>query len=261
MKKLSNVTYLTILGRENPVPHENHEVINRIVKLASNWFEFGAVKLLSAQSKEQCPLNDQIEYVNIKPMDQIEYNRFCVEDLHKYVDTDYVILFQTDGFILNGELWNDDFLKYDYIGSPWPFVYNTHTECYEFIDSIFHKYPKDFRIDYLCGNGGFCLRSKKFLKLSSELKYKPEHEYYDFNPEDDFLCVQNRRYFLENDCKFSEPVIGASFSYENDLFHLEEGEIKEIPLDPNQSLGFHGVHQKNETLFTRLIKRLLYNQI
>ena len=258
MKKLPNVTYLTIMGREKPVDKENHELVNRIVKLASNWFEFGSVKLLSAQDKNQCVLDEKIEFVKIDPMQAVDYNRFCVEDLHKYVDTEYVILFQTDGFILCGENWDDKFLDYDYIGSPWPFVFGDNK--YYRIEDFGTKYPEHFECHHLCGNGGFSLRSKKFLELSSKLKYNPQTPVvsYDFNPEDVFLCLDNYQYFIENGCKFGEGEVGFKFSYEDDMYILEKGQFKTQPLHPLASLGFHGVDQTPGAL-SILIKRLLYN--
>jgi hypothetical protein len=35
-------------------------------------------------------------------------------------DTEFAILVHEDGFIVNPECWSDEFLKYDYIGAPWP---------------------------------------------------------------------------------------------------------------------------------------------
>lgn len=258
MKKLPNVTYLTIIGREKPVDKENHELVNRIVKLASNWFEFGSVKLLSAQDENQCALDEKIEFVKIDPMQAVDYNRFCVEDLHKYVDTEYVILFQTDGFILSGENWDDKFLDYDYIGSPWPFVFGDNK--YYRIENFNTQYPEHFECRHLCGNGGFSLRSKKFLELSSKLKYNSQTPVviYDFNPEDVFLCLDNYEYFIKNGCKFGEGAIGFNFSYEGDMYILEKGKFKTKPLHPLSSLGFHGVDQI-PGVFSILIKRLLYN--
>ena len=65
--------------------------------------------------------------------------------LKKYIDTDFCLIIQGDGFVIHPENWTDEFLKYDYIGAPW-----RNLAHYSFI-----------RV----GNGGFSLRSKKLLKI------------------------------------------------------------------------------------------------
>ena len=139
-----------------------------------------------------------------------EYNRFCVEDLYSYISTDFMLLIQSDGYISNPDLWDDKFLNFDYIGAPWPW----------------HE---------VCGNGGFSLRSKKFLQVSSMLKYKKEHYEYDNCPEDNFLCLDffNRKFMIENGIKFADMLTALEFSFEHP-----------IPQYPNHfknnSFGFHG---------------------
>ena len=79
-------------------------------------------------------------------IDSIEaYCKFIVKDLVKHIDTDFVLICQHDGFILNPKAWTDDFYLYDYIGAPW-----------------WHQDHK------AVGNGGFSLRSKKLLQVGSD---------------------------------------------------------------------------------------------
>ncbi len=71
-------------------------------------FEFGAVKLLSS-----IPDSDS-RVIPIKNINSIEeYSHFFVKEVNDHVDTDFVLVIQYDGFILNPQAWNDDFLKYD----------------------------------------------------------------------------------------------------------------------------------------------------
>lgn len=49
-----------------------------------------------------------------------------------------------DGFIINPQSWTNEFLKYDYIGAPWPWF------------------------NHKVGNGGFCLKSRKFLETQKK---------------------------------------------------------------------------------------------
>lgn len=140
----------------------------------------------------------------------VDYNRFMVEKLNSVIKTDFVMVVQSDGFIKNPHLWRDEFLDYDYIGAPWPW----------------HN---------VCGNGGFCIRSKKFIQASSELKYNKAHPEYPECPEDNFLCLPsyNRSFFENKGIKFADIKTALDFSFEHP-----------IPNFPNhnkaQSFGFHG---------------------
>jgi|694.fasta_scaffold65974_4 hypothetical protein len=142
----------------------------------------------------------------------LDYNKFMVEGLSSIINTDFVLIVQPDGFIINSNLWQDKFLEYDYIGAPWPW----------------HG---------VCGNGGFSLRSKRFLDLSSRLKYDHRHEEYDFCPEDNFLCLEkyNRNYFLQNQIKFADIKTSIEFSFEHPIKEYPDHKLF-------NSFGFHGKH-------------------
>ena len=142
----------------------------------------------------------------------LDYNKHMVEELDQLIDTDFVLIVQSDGFIINPNLWEDRFLDFDYIGAPWPW-YN------------------------VVGNGGFSLRSKKFLTTSSKLRYIKDHPEYEFCPEDAFLCLPTycRAHFIRHGCRFADILTGLRFSFEHPM-----------PIHPNHrinnSFGFHGKH-------------------
>src|SRR4030095_4866549 len=69
------------------------------------------------------------------------YSRFVMKELAAHVDTDFALLVQWDGFVVNASAWSDDFLEHDYIGAKWIFYDDGHT----------------------VGNGGFSLRSTRLL--------------------------------------------------------------------------------------------------
>jgi len=96
---------------------------------------FGAVKLLTSIQSDD-PRVIQIPHIgSIK-----KYSDFMIKELYKYIETDFALIIQHDGFVLNASAWSDSFLQYDYIGGPW-----------------YHL--GDLRV----GNGGFSLRSKKLV--------------------------------------------------------------------------------------------------
>lgn len=131
-----------------------------------------------------------------------DYNNFIIKDLNKYINTEFVLIVQWDGYVINPHLWMNEFLNYDYIGARWPQYYDEHN----------------------VGNGGFSLRSKKLLTALQKIKYL-----YDSSiPEDELIC-RKMRGNLENDfhISFAPCEIADKFSYE-----------QTIPT--HKTFGFHG---------------------
>jgi len=129
-----------------------------------------------------------------------EYSQFVLASLVEHIHTPYVLLIQWDGYIINPQVWTDQFLSFDYIGAPWLLKDGSR----------------------LVGNGGFSLRSQKLLKALASDGIHLHH------PEDDCISKTNRD-FLEKQCgiRFADPGAGEKFSYE---FILRE----------TPTFGFHG---------------------
>lgn len=108
-----------------------------------------------------------------------------VKELYKYVDTDFVLCTQWDAFVLNYKAWSEEFLSYDYIGAPWWFNDENNV-----------------------GNGGFSLRSKKFINEASRLPLK------NFNPEDVVLCRTYKHLLSIHGIKFAPEHTASKFSFE-----------------------------------------------
>ena len=154
--------------------------------------EFGEVKLLSHLDFDH---KDRIEIGKIH--NTAEYSAFIFHDIHNYISTEFMIIFQWDGFILNSSSWDQDFLNYDYVGSPW--------------------------FDGKVGNGGFSLRSKKLMELCSKIQpmdpfeflrthhggifkeFGTTHEDGLFTPNDDALPAQ--LVAEDKNKEFEEPAI------------------------------------------------------
>jgi len=134
----------------------------------------------------------------ISRLDYKGYNEFVAMYLWNYIFTDYCLLVQNDGYILNGELWDDEFLNYDYIGAPWP--PNMH----------FTKSGQEVRV----GNGGFSFRSKKLLEAPTKLKLTFTDKGTGFWHEDGFLCVHYRDELENMGIKFAPVSVAAKFSTE-----------------------------------------------
>lgn len=118
------------------------------------------------------------------------WNHAIVYGLWKYVDTDFAFLFHADGYIINPDLWNSEWLNYDWCSSPWPLP--------QFDDLISYRDPfgKIQRVGNSVG-----LRSRKLLKLPTELGL----EFKDYNGntnEDGKFCVEWRHILEAHGCIF-----------------------------------------------------------
>jgi hypothetical protein len=133
-----------------------------------------------------CP----IRRVQIKKIrNTSDYSRFVLKNLHEHIRTRYVLIVQWDGYVIDGNKWDDDFFNYDYLGAKWHW----------------HKDGKNI------GNGGFSLRSKVLLDAISQ----PEFPFVDHFNEDEQICrVYRERLEREFAIKFPSEVIADKFSYE-----------------------------------------------
>lgn len=165
--------------------------------------EFADVKLLTSSEK----VNSTDGRVKIKPIKSLEeYSKFCIRDLHRYVDTKYCLLVQSDGFVLNGTAWTNEFYNYDFGGAP-------------------------FQPSNTVGNGGFSWRSKKLLEACAELPEGSDH------PEDSAICVRHRQELEAKGLKFMPVEIARQFSFEGRSWNTKEWQGV-----PNQWRGQFGFH-------------------
>ena len=208
--------------------------VNQTIKALYTCMErvnFSSVKFITSRSVidefgEEL-LSDGIicQESNISVENMKDYSRFMIYHLNDYIDTEYVLTIQHDGFIINPDAWRDEFLNYDYIGAPWPWREQ--------------GFVTPFGEHISVGNGGFSLRSKKLLEVPSRVEVPFDvvamnHFYKMFGAvnwnEDGNICVHNRHIFEEQGCKFAPVEVAKYFSYES-------------PLDINRGIipfGFHG---------------------
>lgn len=159
--------------------------------------------------------NKDIELIDVGIIDSItRYSEFSLKELDNYIDTEYCLTVQHDGFIVRPHLWSDEFLEYDYIGAPWP-------KSWGYVNRV--------------GNGGFNLRSKKFLStcknlfkdLDMQTNVKRNKGYLLAN--DDFLySVVFYNEMLKQGIKYAPVELAARFSIEHPVPEMQP-----------ESFGFH----------------------
>jgi len=200
MKKLLNVTLFGLDCVD----------IERLIKVADiccENFEFAKIKLLSS-----LPSTNK-NVIKIKSISSLkEYSQFMLKEMNDYIDTDFVLIIQHDGFILNPDAWDDSYLNYDYIGAP------LYVEGKQIV-----------------GNGGFSLRSKKLLQIlqTDENIYideNPDHKY--GQHEDWIISVINGQYLENKGIKFAPVELAHKFSFEKNRIFGPKW---------NGQFGFHGL--------------------
>ena len=170
-------------------------------------------KVLFLTSEQTQAVDTSIEIVPIQKLDYNQYSYFVLYELQNYIETDFVLLVQHDGYVLRPNKWSDDFLMYDYIGAPW--AKNVH----------FTKEGENVRV----GNGGFSLRSKKILQAPTSLNLPFTENGTGFFHEDGVLCSYHRKQLENAGILFAPVQIAARFSHETDC-------AESVAL----SFGFHG---------------------
>ena len=143
-----------------------------------------------------------------------KYSDFVVHDLNENIDSSFCMLIQTDGYPVKIDAWKDDFLKYDYIGAPW----FTQMEVPERM---------------IVGNGGFSIRSKRFLEESCKLPEKGAETH----PEDVFLCREKHDELVESGVVFAPWEVARLFSVEDAPYAGQFGFHGQMTVNINKALG------------------------
>ena len=134
---------------------------------------------------------------------------------------------------------DDKFLNYDYIGAPWPNNKRWKNRFLKLDKEIASNIIKNFSFNQV-GNGGFSLRSKKFLEYSAQFSDTLGL------PEDIFLCIYNYELAVKNGINFAPIQIAKNFSYEISLRKIVDyGEVKNKEYNFNKHFGWHGKRFKN----------------
>jgi hypothetical protein len=215
MIQLPNVTLVALTSIRIP------QTINAL-EYSCQKIKFGKVKLISDIMPDNLPHNIEHEY-GPKSSNIDEWNYNIIYNLPKHIDTEFCILIHDNGFIVNPELWRDEFLNYDYIGAPWPLPNDDFSY-------------KDINGNVIRQGNSVSLRSKKLLDipLKLNLEWKPFHG---FTNEDGFICVNYRHKYIEEGCKFADIDVAKYFSHESMI-----PEIKGI-----KPFAFHNYLGTNQT--------------
>lgn len=159
-------------------------------------------------------LPKEITYKHIDKLTDINgFNYKTVYDMGGYVDTDFGLLVHYDGFVVHPEMWRDEFLAYDYIGSPWPLPKEGDTTTYR--DS----------------NGRICrvgnsvsLRSKRLMDFPKKANVPwvgEEKDGFVYYNEDGFICCKIRHLLEAEGMEIAPIEVAKYFGHENMIPEIE----------------------------------------
>lgn len=163
--------------------------------------------------------------VEIQHLDHNGYSAFMLKALYQYVKTPHIQVVQHDGWVLNPDGWDNDWLNYDYIGACW-----------------LQSGEGGEDNPAACGAGGFSLRSLKLTTLTSQLlpPWDGVHSFdgptgNNWGHEDGCISL-HMRWTLEMKygCKYAPPSVAAKYCYGG-------GKLFYCPT----SFGFHGFWPEN----------------
>jgi len=178
--------------------------IGRLIRAADascREIQYGAVKLLSS-----LPTKDP-RVIKCRPIrSRSEYSKFMMKELADYVTTEFALIIQYDGHVINWQAWSDEFLQYDYIGATW-----------------WYKDGKNV------GNGGFSLRSKRLLTALQHPDFVHVH------PEDMHIGRTYREKLEEMGMRFASEDVANRFAIE----------AHATPAPANKYSGQFGFHGYN----------------
>lgn len=149
---------------------------------------------------------------------------FCesfVQQTNRYMTDDFCLNVQHDSTIIDASKWHEDYLDYDYIGAPWPM---SIIQSSDMVAGRIEKIPN------VVGNGGFSLRTRRFVEESAKLGW--EHKNEDLN-----ICVFNYDRMIDASVRFAPPELAAVFSVEHPTSYKS---FTRDLLFTYGSFGFHG---------------------
>ena len=188
-----------------------HELTTMAIEDCTSRVNFGDVQVYS--DRDIWPGTRHIEPF----VDLSKAGEFTTYELPYNIKTSHALFIHYDSWVLDADMWNSEYLKYDYIGAPW-------------------WYTDGFNV----GNSGFCLRSVALMKFLAEHKDKFPMAM----PEDDVLCRGYRSILPQ--FTWAPQELAQAFSFE-----------RVRPAIDSRHFGFHGMFNWPFILgYDGLVKRM-----
>ena len=220
----TNLTIVSVYGHNNGA--------SAIPSIVQSMKELPGSRGLLLSVERPPNLPSDITWRCIFPLTYLQYSVFVMHSLYAFIDTDYCLIVQDDSWVLNGKNFKHEYYDYDYIGAA------THAALVGNELKLQGSWVDD-EDRIMVQNGGFSLRSKRFLEAPNKLglTHTPAENIYLWN--EDVQLTAIRRKLLEMcGLKFASEEVSRGFALEYAVPKLYDG------FDFSQLLGHHGQSRK-----------------
>lgn len=196
--KLPDVSLVMIETRE-------HDLARLAIEESCKKVEFGDVIIFTDNPEKFRSLLFKHRFVAVPDWsEKVGWSRCLWQEVAPHLCTSHFLSIQWDSWVFDPDMWREENLQYDYVGSPW--------------------WYKDGRN---VGNGGFSLRS---TRLHRYLRKHRDRFPCNTNIDDDLLC-RGYRPDLED----------AGFVWAPEKLAVDFGFELMRPSDTSRHFGFHGM--------------------
>ena len=185
----------------------------KALQYSMRGIEFGEVTLIT--HKKPWYLPKEITYRHTDKLTNIDdFNYKIAYDLCDYIDTEYVLLVHHDGFVIHPEKWRQEFLDYDYIGSPWPIPSDGKMHCFHDV------YGNWVRVGNSVG-----IRSKQLLEFPRKANLEWTRDEEGLYNEDIFLCCRHKHDIEAAGMKIAPLEVAKYFGHEMTIPEFEDVDV------------------------------------
>lgn len=214
MLDLPDVTLVLIETRE-------HDLAQLALEDCEARAKFGEVLVFTDRPAQFMRADRRVVTVPDWP-DKIGWSRCFWNEVPLHMQTSHALGIQWDSWVVDPTMWHDEYLRYDYIGSPWW-----------------------YRDGLNVGNGGFCLRSTKLMRFI----YKHRRQLPVITDlDDDLFCRKYRLTLQDAGFEWAPEPLAKDFAFET------------IRPEPCRTFGFHACYnfdygcQDDEERFLHRVK-------
>ncbi len=174
----------------------------RALEYSMRGISFGDVVLITHRKPLSLPKG--IRYSHTSKLDNIDkFNYKMVYELGEHIHTEFALIVHADGFVVHPESWQDAFLDYDYIGSPWPLPQNDYSY-------------RDAKGEIVRVGNSVSIRSRRLMDFPAQagLKWEKIEKEDEYN-EDIFLCCKYRKEIEAAGMRFAPIEVAKYFGHEH----------------------------------------------
>lgn len=180
----------------------------RVLEKCKQLCDFGDVKFLTSLP---CTYNHKVD---ISPLNSlIEYSVFMLTKSHEFINTSHILVVQRDGWILNPDAFDYNWLHYDYIAP------------------LFVQYDR-------VGSGGFSLRTKRLMEETARMIPK-----WDGTPKRALEIQQGLHYYEDGVISFTVSRQKFRFPSLMEASQFAQGGNPNPEYYIEKPFGFHGAFQ------------------